>query len=220
MMSKELCFCIDGSELYLEQVLVDYMDIPIFFICKSNQQYYIALCYDLDELQYIIVEVSVADVYELLHGNIPMRDTITKQRSYWRIISGENIHSDTVEKCNMDCLDRSILPEKGACFKILTKEMESYVHMFDSLFFSREFFRKSDIKVSVNESTAEDVLTEQIERFTDLGDYTAKAYVKTQLAKMMESEAGYVSQESVNRSLSDADAFIGWLSDETRNVAA
>lgn len=32
MMSKELCFCIDGSELYLEQVLVDYMDIPIFFI--------------------------------------------------------------------------------------------------------------------------------------------------------------------------------------------
>ena len=30
-MSK-LCFCIDDKEIYLEQILVDYMDIPIFFL--------------------------------------------------------------------------------------------------------------------------------------------------------------------------------------------
>ena len=33
-MSKELCFIIEEKELYMEQVLVDYMDVPIFFYAK------------------------------------------------------------------------------------------------------------------------------------------------------------------------------------------
>ena len=41
-MKKELCFIIDGQELYLEKVLVDYMEVPIFFLCKAGEKYYIA----------------------------------------------------------------------------------------------------------------------------------------------------------------------------------
>ena len=39
-MKKELCFVIDSVKVYLEQVLVDYIDVPIFFLCKGNEQYY------------------------------------------------------------------------------------------------------------------------------------------------------------------------------------
>ena len=48
-MEATLCFNIEGIELYLEQVLVDYNDIPIFFLCTGEREQYLALCYDLDE---------------------------------------------------------------------------------------------------------------------------------------------------------------------------
>ncbi len=34
-MEKELCFNIEGKELYLEHTLVDYNDIPIFFYAET-----------------------------------------------------------------------------------------------------------------------------------------------------------------------------------------
>ena len=36
MMDRELCFYIEGNALYLEQVLVDYNSIPIFFVCRDE----------------------------------------------------------------------------------------------------------------------------------------------------------------------------------------
>ena len=70
-MKKELCFVIDSVKVYLEQVLVDYIDVPIFFLCKGNEQYYLALCIDIDELEYIVVKPSLLEVYYLLHGKTP-----------------------------------------------------------------------------------------------------------------------------------------------------
>ena len=75
-MDKELCFNIENINLYLEQTLVDYLDIPIFFLCRGEKQYYAALCTNIDELSYIVVKLSLMDVYNLLHGSIPMRDVI------------------------------------------------------------------------------------------------------------------------------------------------
>ena len=92
-MNKELCFNIENENLYLEQILVDYMDIPIFFLCEGENQYYVALCTDIDELSYIVAKLSLLDVYNLLHGKIPMRDAILKQNEYWDIVSGdENLY--------------------------------------------------------------------------------------------------------------------------------
>lgn len=36
-MNKELCFKLDNDKLYLDQALVNYNDIPIFFICKGKK---------------------------------------------------------------------------------------------------------------------------------------------------------------------------------------
>ena len=38
-----MCFCLGDENLYLEQVLVEQEGVPIFFLCKSREQHYLAL---------------------------------------------------------------------------------------------------------------------------------------------------------------------------------
>ena len=116
-MNKELCFIIENKKIYLEQILVDYMEIPLFFLCKEREQHYIALCVDMEELRYILAKLSLSDVYNLLHGKMPMRDVILKQQEYWDIISGDDITSDIVTKNSIGMLDLSLLPEENAVFQ-------------------------------------------------------------------------------------------------------
>lgn len=130
-MAKELCFMIGKKELYLEQVLVEYMDVPIFFLCKGGSQYYLVLCTDLDALGYVVVGLPVHEVSDLLHGRVPMRDVILHQQEYWEVVSGDEISMDVVNCHSMDDLDKALLPEEGACFEALTGEMEEYVEKFD-----------------------------------------------------------------------------------------
>lgn len=137
-MDKGSCFCIEGNELYLEQVLVDHNDIPIFFVCKDTMAYYVVLCSDIEELSYIVIEPSTLDLYRLLHGMLSMREVFTKQKNYWEIISGETIESDVVLCKPIQEIDHSVLPEEGACFEILTDEVSSYVERFDAGFLLKE----------------------------------------------------------------------------------
>ena len=118
------------------------MDIPIFFLCSDLQQYYVASCTDIDELNYIVVKLRLSEVYNLLHGKIPMRDVILKQKEYWDVMSGEKIVSDIVVKRSIDEIELEALPEKTACFKILTEQMRLYVQKFDGNFLQRSIFRK------------------------------------------------------------------------------
>ena len=138
-MSKELCFNIEGDALYLEQVLVEYMSVPIFFLCKGQKQYYIALCIDMEELNYVVSSISQTTVYNLLHGVQPMQDAILSQDSFWEVFSGDTIAEDLVQKKTIQELDISILPEKGACFEILTEELRTYVNRFDNEFLNNGY---------------------------------------------------------------------------------
>lgn len=151
MMCKELCFNIEGVNIYLEQVLVDYMNVPIFFLCSGEKQYYLALCTDIEELNYIVVKLSLEDTYNLLHGNITMRKAILKQPEYWDIVSGEEISLDTVEKKNINTIKMDLLPEEGACFEILTNQIKKFVQNFDNEFFKADDFVKSDAKLDTDE---------------------------------------------------------------------
>ena len=131
-MDRELCFRIENIELYLEQVLVDYMDIPIFFLCKGESNHYLVLCTDIDELNYIIVKLSMNDVYELLRGGESIRNAILKQEEYWNVISGEGISLDKVEKLSISELDVSLLPKEDVYFEIVSMKLENYVKKFDT----------------------------------------------------------------------------------------
>lgn len=135
IVDSELCFRIENIELYLEQVLVDYMDIPIFFLCKGEDDYYLVLCTDIDELNYIIVKLSMNDVYELLHGGELIRNVILKQEEYWNVISGEEISLDKVGKLSISELDVSLLPKENTYFEIVSTKLENYVKKFDTEYF-------------------------------------------------------------------------------------
>ena len=134
-MNSNLCFRVEGIELYLEQVLVDYMDIPIFFLCKGESNHYLVLCTDIDELNYIIVKLSMNDVYELLHGGESIRNIILKQNEYWNVISGEEIPLDKVEELSTPKLDVSLLPKEDVYFEIVSMKLENYVKKFDMEYF-------------------------------------------------------------------------------------
>jgi len=143
-MEKEVCFCVENKNLYLEQVLVDYMGVPIFFLCKNEKQYYVVLCTDMDELNYIIVKATSIKIYDLLHGKLPMRDIFLNQKEYWEVISGEEMSSDLVVRHKIKQMNPSLLPETNACFKILTEELRAFVQKFDNEFLSTEYIKMSE----------------------------------------------------------------------------
>lgn len=134
-MDKELCFRIDNDDLYLNQVLVDYDGIPIFFLCKGKEKNYLSLCVDCENYNYIVVEVSLVDIRDLLHGNIPMREVILKQNEYWMVFSGTEISDDVVEQKKMDDIDQSCLPKEDACYKVLTEPIRQYAEYIDKMFY-------------------------------------------------------------------------------------
>lgn len=117
---KILYFIIKEKEIYLEEVLVDFQDIPIFFLCKDkNGQDYLALYTGktLEDPRYIVVELSKKDVSDLLDGKLPMRDVILKQDKYWDVESSEEISNDIVIRHTMRKINKDDLPDKGAYYK-------------------------------------------------------------------------------------------------------
>lgn len=111
------------------------MDIPIFFLCKGEGNYYLVLCTDMDELNYIIVRLSMNNVYELLHGGESIRNTILKQNEYWNVISGREIPLDEIERLSISELDVGLLPKENVYFEIVSTKLENYVKKFDTEYF-------------------------------------------------------------------------------------
>lgn len=211
-MERELCFCIEKKELYLEQVLVDYMEIPIFFLCKNKDQYYVALCIDMDELNYIVIKVSAAEVYDLLHGKIPMRDAILHQGEYWDVLSGEEVSMDTVTRHPISELDRSLLPEEDACFEVLTEEMEEFVQRFD------HGYHKSQIEFYENRSLHLDVsgLSFEIETCFDLG----VCFLEQPFSSDVNSYEYCIPYYEEQVLLQNFENFEKWSNDVLSNIAA
>lgn len=224
-MEKELCFCIEGRNLYLEQGLVDYMGIPIFFLCKSDKQYYASLCTDIDELRYVIVKASDEEVYCLLHGKAPMRDIFLNQKEYWEVLSGEEIFSDLVKRHPIAQLDSSVLPEENACFEVLTEETELYVHKFDNEFWGRENFGSDqEIKIDLSKIFADDfidILGEAIEEFINLGSYSLKFQLNKRFDPVITLGEEYVSISIAKTAIpQDSQRLENWKNDDVMNVAA
>lgn len=216
-MSKELCFCIENNNLYLEQVLVNYNDIPIFFLCKDNFQYYIALCTDINEFNYIITNVSSLGVYNLLHGKIPMRNIFTDKKEYWEVISGEEISLDIVTKYPISYLDISLLPEEDACFKILTKEIDTFVQNFDNEFFNTRHFNNTKKDIIVDEILADYL---KIESFIDICNYSFKSQLKQPSKLICCLDKKYLPQADKTVILQKYELLEEWRSGDTINVAA
>ena len=137
MDNKELCFIINDKKIYLEKVLVDFEDVPIFFLCSDGNNYYFSLCSDMDNFQYMVVESSIQVVYNLLHGKIPMRDVfINANEGFWEVFSGNIVEEDKVRKCNISELSDTWLPKRDAVYQVLTDEEIDYLNTFDRFYSS------------------------------------------------------------------------------------
>lgn len=123
-----LCFIIDKNEIFLEEVLVEYMGVPIFYVCHDNKSKYLVICTDIDELNYLIVKISIKELYDLLNGDITMRDAFVKKEQCWMVHSAEDIVDDRVDVCDIANINKDLLPKENAFFEVLSNDMKIYVN--------------------------------------------------------------------------------------------
>lgn len=110
-MSELLCFILDGNFLYLDKVLVSFNDTPIFFICVDHKHnYYVVLCHDIDNLEYIIVPQGIENIYKMLIQVIDMRSIFLSALCYYEVISGATIEQDIINKKDIKDIPLEILP--------------------------------------------------------------------------------------------------------------
>ncbi|MGN0997953.1 MAG: hypothetical protein ACI4PO_00200 [Faecousia sp.] len=161
-MENTVCFCIRGRTLILDQVLVEYNGIPIFFICKDGSEYYVALCIDTNRFDYYVVKTPLTRLYAMLFGKISMRDIFTQSKSFWMIHSGEDIDSDIVEDKDFADINLEFLPDEGAVFEILDCAVELYADNIRKMVYSPDGFENTITNVFIEDFSlgAEDQIIE------------------------------------------------------------
>lgn len=115
-------------------------------MCKDAEgQRYLGLTADMDADLFFMVEISLSDLYQLLHGRVTMRDMFVHQDSFWKIIGAEDAADDVVEHCPIADIDCSVLPDDGAVFEILTQEIAAYAHKIEQLFMANAQVTQLDL---------------------------------------------------------------------------
>lgn len=159
-MQKEICFKIDSKSLVLESVLVDYNDIPVYFVCTdAEHNYYTVLCVDIDDEQYVIVETAVEKILKLLMQKITMRDLILSEEKFWEVKAGNTLEEDICMQQDMGLICLEDLPYENSYFKIATKTHQNFLENIRSLLFSQS---EEWIKVDTGTTLTSDELDVQI----------------------------------------------------------
>ena len=151
-MDKQLCFILDKNELYLDKVLVCFNDTPIFFVCcDAGQNYYLALCSDMEVLEYTVVEQSKKNLWRMLTQKVTMRSVLLDCDSFWLIKSGNSIEDDVVERLTKDKMDLEALPLEGAMYEKITEEDALYIDRITSEYFNEITFKENDVTLEAGE---------------------------------------------------------------------
>ena len=125
-MEKELCFIIEGTELYLEQVLVDYNEIPVFYICCSDKGLYLVLCTDIDKQKFYVGKVNLLTISDLFEKDITMREAFLRGKSYWEVDAADQVDDDLVRSICKEQIWTEYLPKEGAFFNVFSEELKEY----------------------------------------------------------------------------------------------
>ena len=144
-MEKELCFVIEGTKLYLEQVLVDYNEIPVFYVCSSDMGWYLVLCTDIDKQIFYVVKVKLLTISDLLEKNITMRGALLSGSLYWEIFAADQVEDDVVNSLKRQQICAEYLPKEGAFFSTFSEELRAYKERVQ-----RKLFEGNDWKVDMD----------------------------------------------------------------------
>ncbi len=149
-MGEQVFFVINGQELVLDKVLVEFDDTPIFFVCKNDGDFFISACVDLEDERYIVTKVSLSRLSKMLHGKITMRELIMQTNKYWDIIPGEDVEQDIVVEKNIDEIPLNALPYEQAYFKVATKDLADYVEKVDMILYSEDGWENEMVRGNVD----------------------------------------------------------------------
>ena len=117
-MEKELCFIIENKKLYSDKILVTFNEFPIFFVCKDeDNDYYLVLCRDMENLEYILVKSSVQDIYDMLIQKCSIKEAFLKTDFFYEVFGEIDLSSDRVNKLSSDRLDVSFLPNEDIYYE-------------------------------------------------------------------------------------------------------
>lgn len=140
-MNKEICFFVNGNALFLDKVLVSFNDAPIFFVCcDDSQNYYIALCTNMESLEYIIVQCSLQMLYQMLVKKIEMREPFVAANHFWKVMAGASVEEDEVCYLQSASMDLSALPYQQAFYDAKNKEDIDYIEQIESVYCVKENF--------------------------------------------------------------------------------
>lgn len=140
-MDKEVCFFISGNTLFLDKVLVAFNDTPIFFVCCDNDKnYYIALCTNIEELEYIIVKCSLQLLYQMLVRKIEMREPFVTASHFWNVKAGTSVENDEVQYLERERMDLEVLPYPNAFYETKNKADSEYVEKIEAIYCVKDNF--------------------------------------------------------------------------------
>jgi hypothetical protein len=176
-MSDKIFFIIDQKTLFLDKMLVTFNEIPVFFVCRSQNDYYIALGIDSENEEYFLSQVSLKNLSRMLNGAITMRDLLLMGYRFWSIIAGRTVTEDVVTEIAPSNIPMADLPYEGEYLQLATKELKQYASQINNLLYSGTYIAVDDL---VDISVSGDILlqctdTITIERQVCLPEVNSKA---------------------------------------------
>lgn len=154
-MDKEICFFINNNTLFLDKVLVSFNDIPIFFVCcDSSNDYYIVLCTNVENLEYIIVKSSLHALYQMLSKKIEMRALFTDASHFWNVKAGDTWESDEVQYLEREQMVTADLPYPNAYYEARKTEDTAYVEQIAAAYFAQDKFSAIEAKTDIDKAVS------------------------------------------------------------------
>ncbi|MBQ3176743.1 MAG: hypothetical protein IJB52_02905 [Clostridia bacterium] len=226
-MNNKVCFILEGKELYIDEVFVDFNELPIYFSCISDDKYYLALCCEYDNQDYVLVESSVKEIIEMLTARITIRSTFTKKTKHWVVVAGEDITKDKISLIHTPYLDENILPKEGAKYAIVTEKVKQYLKRIEHDLYRDESY--TTIATASKQINDRDTQFEHFEIITPIEFYTRYFASKTngsnisktthEISFSYEKDDHYQSNVASKESL-DYDRAFGLKNIEDRSIAA
>lgn len=150
-MDENIYFIIGDRKLILDKVLVEFNEAPIFFVCKSEQTYFIVSCVDLEKERYLVAEIRLSNLSKMLRGKITMRDLIIQANRFWEVTVGEDILQDDVIEKNLKTISIDELPYDNEYLVLATKDLKEYSEIIEGKLYSEETWGDT-IQRSLSES--------------------------------------------------------------------
>lgn len=151
-MNEDLCFVLNNRHLRLDQLLVEFNNIPMLYLCKDKENlYYSVLCTDIDEETYIIVQSNLTEIVKMFQQKITMRDLFLRKDSFWTVQAGADPYSDDCEKRPICDIPYDSLPYENATFKVDSQELAQYKTRLESELYSKPPISTSTFELSIQE---------------------------------------------------------------------